>query len=47
MLRLLIYTHASAMQLGAMITQDNRLIAFFSRILFKIQEKYSDQKGVN
>ncbi len=29
------------MQLGAMITQDNRPIAFFSRKLSKTQQKYS------
>ncbi len=29
------------MQLGAVITQDNRPIAFFSRKLFKTQQKYS------
>jgi hypothetical protein len=32
---------ASAMQLGAVITQDNRPIAFFSRKLSKTQQKYS------
>ncbi len=36
-----IYTDASSMQLGAMITQDNRPIAFFSRKLSKMQQKYS------
>ncbi len=36
-----IYTDASSMQLGAMITQDNRPIAFFSRKLSKVQQKYS------
>ncbi len=36
-----IYTDASSMQLGAVITQDNRLIAFFSRKLSKTQQKYS------
>ena len=29
------------MQLGAMITQDNRPIAFFSRKLSETQQKYS------
>jgi hypothetical protein len=29
------------MQLGAMITQDNRPIAFFSRKLSEMQQKYS------
>ncbi len=33
--------HASATQLGAMITQDNRPMAFFSRKLSKTQQKYS------
>ncbi len=36
-----IYTDASATQLGAMIAQDNRPIAFFSRKLSKMQQKYS------
>ncbi len=36
-----IYTDASATQLGAMITQDNRPIVFFSRKLSKTQQKYS------
>jgi hypothetical protein len=36
-----IYMDASSMQLGAVITQDNRLIAFFSRKLSKTQQKYS------
>jgi hypothetical protein len=36
-----IYTNTSSMQLGAVITQDNRPIAFFSRKLSKTQEKYS------
>jgi hypothetical protein len=30
------------MQLGAVITQDNRSIAFFSRKLTETQQKYSD-----
>jgi hypothetical protein len=36
-----IYTDASATQLGAVITQDNRPIVFFSRKLSKTQQKYS------
>jgi len=36
-----IYTDASTMQLGAVITQDNKPIAFFSRKLSKTQTKYS------
>ncbi len=36
-----IYTDASSTQLGAVITQDNRQIAFFSRKLSKMQQKYS------
>ncbi len=32
---------ASSMQLGAVITQDNRPIAFFSRKRSKMQQKYS------
>ncbi len=39
-----IYTDASSMQLGAVITQDNRSIAFFSRKLSKTQQKYSVTK---
>ncbi len=35
------YTDASSMQLGAVITQDNRPIAFFSRKLSEMQQKYS------
>jgi hypothetical protein len=33
--------NTSSMQLGAVITQDNRPIAFFSRKLSKMQQKYS------
>ncbi len=36
-----IYTDASSTQLGAMITLDNRPIAFFSRKLSEMQQKYS------
>jgi hypothetical protein len=36
-----IYTDASSSQLGAVITQDNRPIAFFSRKLSEMQQKYS------
>ncbi len=36
-----ICTDASSMQLGAMITQDNRPITFFSRKLSEMQQKYS------
>ncbi len=36
-----IYTDASSMQLEAMITQDNRPIAFFSRKLSETQQEYS------
>ncbi len=39
-----IYTDASSMQLGAVITQGNRPIAFFSRKLSETQQKYSSQK---
>jgi hypothetical protein len=35
-----IYTDTSSMQLGAVITQDNRPIAFFSRKLSETQQKY-------
>jgi hypothetical protein len=34
-----IYTDTSSMQLGAVITQDNRPIVFFSRKLSKMQQK--------
>jgi hypothetical protein len=36
-----IYTDTSSMQLGAVITQDNRPIAFFGRKLSKMQQSYS------
>ncbi len=36
-----IYTDTSATQLGVVIAQDNRPIAFFSRKLSKMQQKYS------
>jgi hypothetical protein len=36
-----IYTDASLTQLGAVITQDNRPIAFFSRKFSETQQKYS------
>ncbi len=39
-----IYTDASSKQLGAVITQDNRPIGFFSRKLSKTQRKYSVTK---
>ena len=35
-----IYTDASTRQLGAVITQDGKPIAFFSRKLSKAQQKY-------
>jgi hypothetical protein len=39
-----IYTDASSTQLGAVITQDNRPIAFFSRKLSETQQKTVPQK---
>jgi hypothetical protein len=39
-----IYTDISSTQLGAVITQDNRPIASFSRKLSKTQQKYSVMK---
>jgi hypothetical protein len=36
-----IYTNASTLQLGAVITQDNRPIAFFSRKLSETQTRYT------
>ncbi len=39
-----IYTDASTMQLGAVITQGNRPIAFFSRNFSVTQTKYSVTK---
>ncbi len=39
-----IYTHASTEQLGAIITQENRSIAFFSRKLSGAQSKYTNTK---
>ena len=39
-----IYTDASSKQLGAVITQNNRPIAFFSRKLTAPQRKYSVTK---
>ncbi len=39
-----IYTDASTMQLGSVITRGNRPIAFFSRKLSVMQTKYSVTK---
>ncbi len=39
-----IYTDASSKQLGAVITQDNRPITFFSRKLSDAQRKHSVTK---
>ncbi len=39
-----IYTDASTMQLGSVITQGNRPIAFFNRKLSMMQTKYSVTK---
>ncbi len=39
-----IYTDVSTMQVGVVITQDNRPITFFSRKLSKMQTKYSVTK---
>jgi hypothetical protein len=39
-----IYSDASTIQLGAVITQDSMPIAFFSNKLFKTQTKYSVTK---
>jgi hypothetical protein len=39
-----IYTDVSTMQLGAVITQRNRPITFFSRKLSKVQTKYNITK---
>ena len=36
-----IYTNASSKQLGAVITQNNSPVVFFSRKLSKTQQKYS------
>ena len=42
--KFVIYTNTSKRQLGAVITQDNRPIAFFSRKLNSAQSKYSITK---
>jgi len=39
-----IYTGSSSKQLGAVITQGNRPIAFFSRKLTEMQQRYSVTK---
>jgi hypothetical protein len=39
-----IYTDASTKQLGSVITQDNRPIAYFSRKLSGAQSKYTVTK---
>ena len=39
--KFVIYTTASKRQLGAVITQDNRPIAFFNKELSGLQQKYS------
>ena len=39
-----IYTDASSKQLGAVITQGNRPIVFFSRKLTEMQQRYSVTK---
>ena len=39
-----IYTDASSKQLGAVITQGNKTIAFFSRKLTEMQQRYSVTK---
>ncbi len=39
-----VYTDASSTQLGSVITQSNRLLAFFSRKLLETQQKYSVTK---